>query len=117
MGQSLETPAEQLASLYYEAVSAYRLTFLRSRAYGAEVGLVELVVEQLPISLASGVSGVCQHEVGRMRRNNGILKPKRVAPVARPPVDRGCVHHAGAHRIHFDIAAAGKQVTIGIDQG
>lgn len=45
-----------------------------------------------------------------------VRLPPGVPSVGRPAILVGCSDHAGGNWIHLDVAIAGKQVVIGIDQ-
>jgi hypothetical protein len=53
----------------------------------------------------------------RVGRPVRIGLPQRVMPIAGPAIVRRVVHHGGAHRVEFDVALAGKQIGLGLNQG
>lgn len=51
-----------------------------------------------------------------MWREQRVCLAERVAAIAAPAIVRGLVYHARAHGIELDIALAGQQVFVGLNQ-
>ena len=51
-----------------------------------------------------------------MRREHRVERAMRMRPVTRPAVIGGLLDHAGAHRVHLDMAQAGEQIVVLLTQ-
>lgn len=51
-----------------------------------------------------------------MRREHRVERAMRMRPVTRPAVIGGLLDHAGGHRVHLDMAQAGEQIVVLLNQ-
>lgn len=78
--------------------------------------LAQLLAEQHAMALLSLVRVRTQGEIRGMRREHRAERAMGMRPVTRPAVIGGLLDHAGAHRVHFDIAQAGEQIIVLLNQ-
>jgi hypothetical protein len=66
----------------------------------------------MPTPIGIGI----QSQILRMRSQAGIELPKRMVGIAGPALIGRGGDHAGAYRIEFDVALAGKKISFGFDE-
>lgn len=72
--------------------------------------------EQFAVGVLAGFCGVGQREIEGVRREQGIPLALRVGAITGPAVVGGVFDHAGADRVEFDVALAGEQPGVLLDQ-
>src|SRR5450759_2513430 len=70
-----------------------------------------LVMKQRPVRGLARLGVASKGTVVRVRRKERVVVTQRIRTETRPPILSRPRNHAGAHRIEFDVAHAGKQVT------
>lgn len=104
-----------MLDLLPESVIAHGLTIMRGLADEMQVLLTELNLEKLPIGIAPFGGRSPQTTILLVFPQPAAISPG-VVPITRPVVFLGSAHHLRPHGVEFNVAHAGEQVAIGLNE-
>jgi hypothetical protein len=109
-------PTDHRRDLLLKASTAQDKAAIGRLAKGVQGVLRDRVGEEFAVPGASRLVRIGQVQIQRVRRDHGIGNAERVAAVTRPEVLLRRANQACAHRIELDVALAGEEVAVGLDE-
>src|SRR5262245_18235183 len=112
--QRRDEPAGRAGDLPLDTFAAQRPAPVGGAAHRLEERRLEPLAKQRPVRLLAFSRIAAERAVERMIANERVGGARCVGAIARPRIVPRARHHAGAHRIELDVAAAGEEVRLAV---
>jgi hypothetical protein len=109
------TPADHRGDLPLETLAAEREGAVGRIPNGCKIALRDLIGEEVQVASAARFLALGEGAINRVRNDHRIADAQSVATVARPRIIARGLYHVRANRVQLDVALAGEQIAVRLD--
>jgi hypothetical protein len=109
------TAADHRGDLPLETLAAEREGAVGRIPNGCKIALRDLIGEAAQVASAARLLALGEGAINRVRNDHRIADAQSVATVARPRIIARGLYHVRANRVQLDVALAGEQIAVRLD--